>query len=714
MTLVPLVLDLYDGALNPVVAGTASLTPSVQLTDPGTGIAVESGPAVVFRPSSPTPLTWIIPTDASGWAPSGWGWDIAFSGVPGTPAAFSFKITSSGYLYPFTATSATPAVFTAAGSSLTNGTAVALTPGSSLPGGFRSGQVYYVVDVSGDTFSLAAAAGGSALPSTSAGSGTVGVVQYLSSFSPESDVVTTVAYAQVNAGDLDGAGGSSASPKVSGIQGVPVSATAPTSGQVLTYNGSEYVPEAGGGGGAVSSVFGRSGAVVATSGDYNVSQISGLGLVALTDAATIAVNAAAGSFFRVTLGGNRTLGTPSNPVDGQQITFEFIQDSTGSRTLAYSAAYAFPASIPQPSLSSSPGQRDFASFIYDAGETLWQCVGWVPDQNAGIVPIAQGGSGQSTQAAAITALTGTQTAGQYLRSNGTNAALAAIQAADLPAATTSAQGAVELTGTATDIQNTGTQAAGNSTKAAPANHVHFSSGQYLCAPSVYAPGSLTLLAAGSTTMGTFGPATLITAGSNGGEISAIGTWSSPSGGVLDVASTSGFPSSGTLLVATSTTTATITYTGTSGGNQFTGCAYVSGSATGTVATNGAVTQPSATSLISTGSFTAPASGSVVVTVNLVGYLTAAAAGLLGLAAHGTVTPMIGNEFNFTDSAATQYRILNPVFVVTGLTPGNSYNFDLLGAATGNDFCFIAAQAATSTTPTIGNHGGPVTMLVQAV
>ena len=46
--------------------------------------------------------------------------------------------------------------------------------------------------------------------------------------------------------------------------------------------------------------------------------------------------------------------------------------------------------------------------------------------------IADGGTGQSTAAAAITALTGTQTSGYYLRSNGTNASLSAIQAADVP------------------------------------------------------------------------------------------------------------------------------------------------------------------------------------------------------------------------------------------------------------------------------------------
>lgn len=50
----------------------------------------------------------------------------------------------------------------------------------------------------------------------------------------------------------------------------------------------------------------------------------------------------------------------------------------------------------------------------------------------GTVAIANGGTGQTSAATAITALTGTQTSGYYLRSDGTNAALSAIQAADVP------------------------------------------------------------------------------------------------------------------------------------------------------------------------------------------------------------------------------------------------------------------------------------------
>ena len=62
-------------------------------------------------------------------------------------------------------------------------------------------------------------------------------------------------------------------------------------------------------------------------------------VVALTDAASIAVNAALGNDFRVTLAGNRTLANPSNPANGQVIKVHVTQDATGSRTLAYDTNY---------------------------------------------------------------------------------------------------------------------------------------------------------------------------------------------------------------------------------------------------------------------------------------------------------------------------------------------------------------------------------------
>lgn len=50
----------------------------------------------------------------------------------------------------------------------------------------------------------------------------------------------------------------------------------------------------------------------------------------------------------------------------------------------------------------------------------------------GTLPIANGGTGQTTQQAAINALTGIQSSGKYLRSDGTDSTLTTIQAGDVP------------------------------------------------------------------------------------------------------------------------------------------------------------------------------------------------------------------------------------------------------------------------------------------
>jgi hypothetical protein len=106
---------------------------------------------------------------------------LAFTAATAAPATQRIA-TLSG---PFTATDASPAVFTLSqGGSVANGTMVALSAPPSpqvLPGGFTAGTVYYVVNASGSTFELSATSGGSAINSTSAGAGWVSQVvqQYL-------------------------------------------------------------------------------------------------------------------------------------------------------------------------------------------------------------------------------------------------------------------------------------------------------------------------------------------------------------------------------------------------------------------------------------------------------------------------------------------------------------------------------------------------------
>ena len=80
--------------------------------------------------------------------------------------------------------------------------------------------------------------------------------------------------------------------------------------------------------------------------------------VSLTDAATIAVDMATFINATVTLGGNRTLGNPTNTKNGQSGVIEIVQDGTGSRTLAYGTSWEF-AGGTAPTLSTTAGASDF-------------------------------------------------------------------------------------------------------------------------------------------------------------------------------------------------------------------------------------------------------------------------------------------------------------------------------------------------------------------
>lgn len=60
---------------------------------------------------------------------------------------------------------------------------------------------------------------------------------------------------------------------------------------------------------------------------------SSMAEVSLTDAATIAWDMSNGIDFTVTLGGNRTLGNPTNVKVGQRGRIRVVQDGTGNRTL---------------------------------------------------------------------------------------------------------------------------------------------------------------------------------------------------------------------------------------------------------------------------------------------------------------------------------------------------------------------------------------------
>jgi hypothetical protein len=99
------------------------------------------------------------------------------------------------------------------------------------------------------------------------------------------------------------------------------------------------------------------------------------GVFALTDAATIATDASKGNIFDVTLGNNRTMGAPTNPINGQEILYRIRQDGTGSRTITWNSAFQFSTTYPSPTLTTTANRVDHVSFRYYSTDSKWHCTG---------------------------------------------------------------------------------------------------------------------------------------------------------------------------------------------------------------------------------------------------------------------------------------------------------------------------------------------------
>lgn len=102
-------------------------------------------------------------------------------------------------------------------------------------------------------------------------------------------------------------------------------------------------------------------------------------VVTLTDAATIVVDATLGNIFKVTLGGNRTLGNPTGVVDGQKMVFRIRQDATGSRTLAYDTKFRFGTvlTLAAATLSTTAAKTDYIGVIYHATDDKFDVVAFM-------------------------------------------------------------------------------------------------------------------------------------------------------------------------------------------------------------------------------------------------------------------------------------------------------------------------------------------------
>jgi len=123
----------------------------------------------------------------------------------------------------------------------------------------------------------------------------------------------------------------------------------------------------------------------------------------------------------------------------------------------------------------------------------------------GVVAIANGGTGQTTRQDAMDALAGAVTAGQYLRGNGTDVVMSAIQVADVPTLNQN------TTGTASNV--TGTVAVANG----GTGQNSYTNGQLLIGNTATGGLSKTTLTAGSNVTITNGNGTISIAAAGGGR-----------------------------------------------------------------------------------------------------------------------------------------------------------------------------------------------------
>ena len=123
------------------------------------------------------------------------------------------------------------------------------------------------------------------------------------------------------------------------------------------------------GGGAVSSVFTRTGAVVANKGDYNATQVPNV-VVSVTQSATPTLNSGNGTIFECfNLAQAVTSLTDSGtPIDGQEMTTVFSDNGT-ARALALGTQFTGSgAALPS---STAPGQYLYIKWIYSSALTAW-------------------------------------------------------------------------------------------------------------------------------------------------------------------------------------------------------------------------------------------------------------------------------------------------------------------------------------------------------
>ncbi len=95
-------------------------------------------------------------------------------------------------------------------------------------------------------------------------------------------------------------------------------------------------------------------------------------VVALTFGANVATDASTGNTFTLTLTGTANLSAPTNPTNGQKITYRISQDATGGRALTFDPIFNFGNSIY--ANTQTANKTDYIGCIYNSTNVTWDVV----------------------------------------------------------------------------------------------------------------------------------------------------------------------------------------------------------------------------------------------------------------------------------------------------------------------------------------------------
>ena len=94
-------------------------------------------------------------------------------------------------------------------------------------------------------------------------------------------------------------------------------------------------------------------------------------------ASTMSVSVAGIDLVRVALTGNVTTFNLTGAVDGQKVIIEFVQDSTGSRTVAFGTSIRFGSDITAATLTTTGLKTDRVGIIYNSAATKYDVIAFV-------------------------------------------------------------------------------------------------------------------------------------------------------------------------------------------------------------------------------------------------------------------------------------------------------------------------------------------------